>query len=440
MRLSVLAALVACTSPGTRRVMIVKRIPNQPDLDLLFVIDNSASTADKQALFAANWPRFVQALDAFPAGRPNLHIGVVSTTVGIGSTNFGAGCASPNDDGVLQTTPRISGCLPPLGHYISDLGNSDGTRTINYSENLDQELPCIATLGTTGCGFEAPLEAMKRAVDGSRTENAGFLRDDADLGIIILTDEDDCSVRDPSLFALNDVGPGDFRCQPMFAYDCDQPISATTAGTYTSCTTRVDSYLQTPQWYVDFLTTIKDRSQIAIGLIAGDPTSTIQTGPISTPFSQALALEPSRTNTSTGPPSIGRPGDRLADFTSRFGDRGTFHSVCANDYSPALADIGHTLFTMMSKCLEGPIDMADTDASNPGLQPACTVTDQPLGLVIPACDMLDPITPDPASPRPCAWFVPSAVCTTDTGIEVRVERTGPAPAGGVLQVSCAPRP
>src|SRR5688572_1887835 len=63
---------------------IAKDIPVDVEIDLLFVIDNSGSTADKQTVFAQNFPRFVQALEAFDEGLPNLHIGVVSTSIDLG--------------------------------------------------------------------------------------------------------------------------------------------------------------------------------------------------------------------------------------------------------------------------------------------------------------------------------------------------------------------
>src|SRR3984885_3748186 len=62
-----------------------KEIPVSADIDILFVIDNSSSTADKQALFQTNFTNFVAALDAFPTGRPTLHMGVVTTTVDHGA-------------------------------------------------------------------------------------------------------------------------------------------------------------------------------------------------------------------------------------------------------------------------------------------------------------------------------------------------------------------
>jgi hypothetical protein len=454
---------------------VTKAIPVSADIDILFVIDNSNSTADKQALFAANFPRFVQALDAFPSGRPNLHIGVVSTSVGTGSdADFGTACAKrlPNDDGLLQNTPRANGgsCPAPSGRFIIDI-KSGATRNQNYTGTLDQALPCIATLGTSGCGFEAQLEAMKRALDGSRVENQGFIRQGAYLAIVILTDEDDCSVRDPSIFSLNqaNVGAGDFRCQPLYAYKCDQAIVATGGGSYTNCKPLTGGYLQDTSAYFSFLSSVKDPSQIVVAVIGGIDDATgkppnpagqnIDTGMIGPlPFTQNLALKPSCQNTSAATLSIGRPGIRLADFVSQFGTRGRYYSVCENDYSQALADIGTQLFNAISPCLEGKIDDSQFDPMQTGQNLQCTVSDvQNLGAsgqtesLIPPCTMqagpsnvgMDMCPngpcPTPGQSLPC-WYVrqnqPSCM-TTDTHLEIHVVRNMP-PATGVTElVSCA---
>ena len=442
---------------------VTKGIPVEADIDILFVIDNSASTADKQALFATNFPRFVQALDMFPSGmggtaRPNLHIGVVSTTVGTGSSNFGPACASPNDDGRLQNTARVSGCSPPNGQFIIDIATSGGGRMTNYSGTLDQELPCIATLGTSGCGFEAQLEAMKRALDGSQSSNAGFIRSGAYLAVIFLTDEDDCSIRDPGIFALNNVGPGDFRCQPLYAYKCDQAISAMGGNNYTGCKPATGGYLQDTSFYYNFLTSVKDPSQIVVAAIAGvDSTGkppdaaaglNITTGAISSPFSQALALEPQCMNNSLSPPSIGRPGLRLSDFVSQFGNRGRYYSVCDNDFSPALADIGQLLFNAISPCLEGPIDTSTYNPAIAGEGVQCTVSDiQNFGSTgqmetqIPPCPMTGPGMPA-AQPRPCWWVAMDATkcpdnTSTPSHLVINVERSTPPAIGTTEVVSCA---
>ena len=457
MRLSLVAiALAACNQVDTKMFppppSVTKRVLLGNKLDILFVIDNSASTYDKQALFASNFPRFAAALDAFPGGRPDLHIGIVTSTVDIGVQGFGPGCPSPapNDDGLLVATPRTSTCTPQTGAFITDAPGSGGTRVTNYpAASLSDALACIALVGSTGCGFEAPLEAMKRALDGSRPENAGFVRADADLAVIILTDEDDCSA-DPALFQLpmSDLGPGDFRCQPLNAYDCDPSISGDTPGTYTGCTVRRTGYLHDPQDYVKFLATVKHPSQTVVGLVAGDPQTTITTGQITSPFSQSLALLPSCETTIGGNLAIARPANRLADFVTSFGDRGVFQTVCQDDYSAALSTFGQSMSLMMSPCLDAGIATVDVDPDNAGLQLSCTVTDRDVtdaavGDPFPPCEMTDATTPSDLGPHPCYWLEPAAAAcaTSATQIALHLSRVVPAdPSVIVTQATCAAAP
>ncbi len=64
---SLLLALAACPDRTISKVdpqqqgALVKHIPVSADIDVLFVIDNSASTLDKQTIFAQNFPKFVAA-------------------------------------------------------------------------------------------------------------------------------------------------------------------------------------------------------------------------------------------------------------------------------------------------------------------------------------------------------------------------------------------
>ena len=440
---------------------LTKKIPLSADIDILFVIDNSASTSDKQTVFASNFPQFVAALDAFPSGRPNLHIGVVTSTVDIGVQGFGPGCPSPapNDNGLLVNAPRVlatcpNGASPPTGRFISDIKNGTG-RMVNYTGALADSFSCIAQVGATGCGFEAQLEAMKRALDGSRPENAGFIRNGAFLAIIFLTDEDDASVKDTAIFGLGSgaAGPGDFRAQPLYAYKCDTAISASGPGSYTNCVPRTDSYLQPTSYYFQFLASVKDPAQIVVAMIMGDPKPAgtngvnIQTGMISSPFSQSLALLPSCTATINGNGTIGRPGVRLADFLSNFGaNRGKFYTICQSDYSQALKDIGNTLFNAISPCLEGAVDISDSDPNNPGPQLQCTVTyeqnagtSSEMSQLVPPCKMSAPGMPDPSGTRPCWWTQQDmAACpSTPTHYEITIAQNSPPPTGTVEDVQCA---
>jgi hypothetical protein len=461
---------------------VTKGIPVEADIDILFVVDNSASTADKQALFGANFPNFVAALDAFPSGRPNLHIGVVSTTVGTGSDiDFGAGCpkVATGDDGLLVNTGRVmTGCAAPNGRFISDI-KSGATRNCNYGPTCDttpagemslaSTFSCIATLGTTGCGFEMQLEAMRKALNGSNAQNAGFLRNGAYLAVIFLTDEDDASVKDPSVFSLMNVGPGDFRVQPLYAYKCDKPISATGGDTYTGCKPTTGGYLHDTSEYYTFLTTQigKDPSQVVVAAIAGtdnmgnapDPTGfTIMTGGITFPFTQPLALEPSCMTTISGGMAISRPGLRISDFISQFGSRGKYYTVCQGDYSQALKDIGTQLFNAISPCLEGPVDTSTFSPMETGQGMQCTVSDiQNFGstgqteMLIPPCTMqagANSIPPDMCNTGPCpassnmlpCWYVVqnmNSCQTTQTHLELHVVRNQPPAIGTTEVVSCA---
>ena len=324
------------------------------ELDVLFVLNNSASTADKQAVFSVDLPKFVAALDNFPNGRPDLHIGFTSTSVSIGASGFGANCAN-GDDGLLQSTARQSACSAPTGRFISD-GVTPNGRVTNYppSEGLATAMSCIAALGTGGCGFIAPLEATKRALDGSHSENAGFLRDKAALLVVMLVPKDDCSAS-PGLFGLTvgstAVNNSDFRCA-VYGYACDQPISATEPGTYTGCRPRVGGYLHDVADYVTFLTSIKDPRRIGVVAIAGDPSTTITTGAITSPFSQQLGVLPSCSATINGNENIARPADRLADFVARLSATGAeaeVSTICTSDYASAFTDAARMALATMER-------------------------------------------------------------------------------------------
>src|SRR5262249_10205119 len=158
------------------------------------------------------------------------------------------------------------------------------------------------------------------------------------------TDEDDCSVKDPSIFTLpasQVPANNDFRCQPMFAYRCDQQITQNVPATYTGCKPLTGSYLQDLDQYYSFLVGVKhDPGLVVVATIAGardlmgnppDSPTTIQTGPVTFAIgTQAQALLPQCNFTPTGGGnSIGRPGIRLYDFTKKFGDHGLFRTICS---------------------------------------------------------------------------------------------------------------
>ena len=142
------------------------------------------------------------ALKNLPGGLPNIHIGVISSDMGAGDGSI-AGCdATGGKNGVFQYTPRgtcTATNLAPGATYISDV---DGVR--NYTGHLEDVFTCIAALGESGCGFERQFAAITRALgaDGQPPppENQGFLRPDAYLAIVMITNEDDCSATSESFY------------------------------------------------------------------------------------------------------------------------------------------------------------------------------------------------------------------------------------------------
>jgi hypothetical protein len=66
-------------------------------------------------------------------------------------------------------------------------------------------MACLAPQGINGCGYESPLETMLQALNPSATWNQGarpFLRPEATLAVVVVTDEADCSLED--FGAMND--------------------------------------------------------------------------------------------------------------------------------------------------------------------------------------------------------------------------------------------
>src|ERR1041385_1183358 len=85
MRFAVLI-VAACTphpqpEPSRTDVLEIQAAQN-PDLDLLIVVDDSPSMLDKQQAFNQVFPVFVDQLASIPGGMPNVHLGIASTDMG----------------------------------------------------------------------------------------------------------------------------------------------------------------------------------------------------------------------------------------------------------------------------------------------------------------------------------------------------------------------
>lgn len=191
-------------------------------VDLLFVIDNQGQMALLGQLnLLRGFRSFLDALAPPTAPATSLRIGVISTDLGTpGSTVLSCANSAVGDDARLNpirygpamrshqpwtvetAIPRPARCAPDPTQYPSfltfDAANAD-------RDGFRDDFFCYGFLsGRGGCGIEQPLEAAYRALvlhdaretPGNRGPNAGFVRDDAVLAVVVLTDDDDGSVRD----------------------------------------------------------------------------------------------------------------------------------------------------------------------------------------------------------------------------------------------------
>ncbi|MCS6857241.1 MAG: hypothetical protein NZM37_05980 [Sandaracinaceae bacterium] len=200
-------------------------------VDLLLMVDNSGSMREEQMKLTREIPRIVRILasgDLDEDGREDftpvrsMHVGIISSDMGSGPVT-GIGTCRPGlgDDGRL-----LNRC--PTG---------DGTTIFRFDRGMDpnafaETIRCASTLGITGCGFEQQLEAVLKALSPSSPQswtrpnyqpprfvapdgitqnqvghgdgaNRGFIRENSVLAILMLTDEEDCSLMNYRLMEIH---------------------------------------------------------------------------------------------------------------------------------------------------------------------------------------------------------------------------------------------
>ena len=389
--------------------------PNVPTvrnkLDLLLMVDDSASMAPLQAKLAQQVPNLLNGLEDATTGLyPDLHVGVVSSSMGGGAwsnvNQCGAGSHPGDDGGKLQQGPggAGSGACAMLHMGEKFLANGDGTAAApaNFDGDIGVAVQCMAKLGDNGCGFEAPLGsiayALAKALDPLDPDNAGFLRPDARLAIVMLTNEDDCSVASDSLLldpAINSAqdpsGLGalqSYRCNefghlcggqpPPHGYDLATNTFNLATGTYRTadgpgtggvvlngCVSadengKTDSLLQDPNGNPDpshghlftipsLAVTIKSAkanpADVFVAAIAG-PTTASDGSSLYRVFAQpnpAANNEPDplvdhscvQAGTSASAPEYADPAVRIKQLVDGYGSLGAFYPICSSDYTTA---------------------------------------------------------------------------------------------------------
>lgn len=389
------------------------------DVDILFVVDNSNSMEREQARLAEKFSNVIDALARHPDGLPSVHLAVVSTDLGGGGEQNP--CSDVGDNGQFLGET----CSTLNGPFLKSIARSDGTRDENFTGSLPETFACMATLGNRGCGFEQPLESMRRALSGPQATS--FLREHAYLVVVIVSDEDDCSAKDTSIFdgrtqsLASPLGPPkSFRCFEH-GVRCDQDDEQIrNTGPRSGCVPRDESqYLYAVDEYVQFLYGLKrSPDQVLVATIAGE----LEPVNVVSRYDERQNLDYVALDYSCNEDDAEAvPPIRLSAFVHGFGEANRQEtSICADDFSNALDDIGNLIVKRAAACLEG--NLKDTDPESPGLQPECVV-----GLTEPEederllseCD--DTENPTASSLLPCYTLTSNPSCAdTATGLSPKV--------------------
>jgi hypothetical protein len=149
-----------------------------PKVDMLFVIDNSGSMLGSQQNLTNSFPGF-EYLMMQTIRVDELNLGVVTSDAY--SYNEPACTAL----GSLVTQTYAATCSP----------YADGNRFMTENDDLAEKFACAGLVGDLGNGDEHQLEAGTKAISPALNDpgacNEGFLRPDALLVFVLVTDEDD---------------------------------------------------------------------------------------------------------------------------------------------------------------------------------------------------------------------------------------------------------
>jgi hypothetical protein len=430
------------------------------NVDMLFLVDDSSSMRLSQDNLNRNFPTFMTTLQSSPQGLPNIHVAVISSDMGAGDTSV-AGCdATGGKNGIFQYTPRgtcTASGLEAGATFIKDIG---GVR--NYTGMLPDVFTCIAAIGETGCGFEHQFASILRALgaDGRAApqENQGFLRPDAYLAIILITNEDDCSAS-PGV-PLFDTGsntniasqlgpPANYRCNE-FGHVCDGGHPARNAPnndmtamvSYTSCASNdAEGYLLGAQDTANRIKALKaDPSQIIVASIQGpvSPYTVTWKAPSTSDVSCGAASCPwpviaHSCTASDG--SFADPGVRTAEFVQQFGANGLVLPICLDSFAPSLDRIATLInASLQPPCITSPVARkANSDEYD------CTVVSHtisstggaPVDATVPSCA-------SNGGTAPC-WQLTAGTgnCAGGMVVDVSTDPTLPPSTGQNATVNCA---
>jgi hypothetical protein len=336
-------------------------------VDILFVIDDSGSMMDEQRQLGI-WSNELFDVLGSSGELPDLHVGVVSSSIAIAGI---AGCQSG------AAAWHVGAAKLDNSRFIVDAAGPQG-RVRNYSGTLTETFAKMALVGDSGCGFEQPFKAARTALVANA---GGFLREDALLLVVFVTDEDDCSAIDSGLYldpygdACSEMGPiTSYRCFEK-GVQCYDGKGRRAFGDRKNCRPDESSpYIESVTQFADGLKRLKKSAgQVVVAGIYGKPNhiEAVQDEQL-TGYYQAPRL--ANVCGDAGKEGTGAtPAVRMNALMAQFGGRASQSSICDAQLSWAMRDVGLVTrgAATRSTCLRG--SLLDRDVSTSGIQPACHV-------------------------------------------------------------------
>lgn len=172
------------------------------NVDFVFVVDNSPSMLDEQQLLAQGVPGFVSAMQNALPSVESLRVGVIDTDSypGLGTLE------NPLDGCDPETVDDCGSCDYTLGAFLGKPESAiDPTTSCDFStgasymdgtsEAFANEFGCAALVGAVGNPIEQQAGALVAAVsedlNAEGSCNESFVRDDALLVFLVISDEED---------------------------------------------------------------------------------------------------------------------------------------------------------------------------------------------------------------------------------------------------------
>lgn len=253
-------------------------------VDVVFVVDNSRTMGPDQRKLASAVDGLMDQLEQIQLAEDlYFDLNLMVTTTDFGNPL----CAAFRPPGYspAQGEPVSSSCTSRLDDFTG-LGGSPMfpeactdecpvavepddpfVHVVGPEDNVPggsarEALRCLLPQGLVGCGYESTLETMLQALDPAAAWNGGdepFLRPGADLALVLLTDESDCSIDDLSVMenaAYHNVDPDSGLAAPSSALcwnagvACDGPDPG---GFYESCVLSVATPLHGVERYTQYL-------------------------------------------------------------------------------------------------------------------------------------------------------------------------------------------